>query len=295
MMSKRMVINYLLLVLIIIFTWVGNKYPIRDDQLIKRNAITLLKPQTITRMRIETADQTIQLEKQGNSWRLLSPINWFANNIAAERLTTLASVEPQSTLPKNDIDLSTLGLRIPRAVVTLNDDSVYFGDTNRIGNRRYLMVEPNVYLASDIHYAFISQGLHGLTDNRLLPSALPLTSLQLPGLKLSKQPSGWGSESGDRPAEKAAQLILNWQQSQASSIKTHNESLAPIKKIRAGLEDGKQIEFYLLSIKPEIIIARPDLKLQYHFPDHQYYELLAIKADQPPSEPVNESPAKAVE
>lgn len=278
-MSKRMLINYLLLILIIIFTWIGIKYPITNDQLINRNAITTLKPGNISNIKIETADEIILLEKQGTRWQLVNPINWFANNISAERITTLAAVEPQSKLPKEQIDISTLGLRIPKAVITLNEKTIYFGDTNRIGNRRYLMVEPNVYLASDIHYAFISQGLSGLVDNRLLPSQLDLQTLKFPSFQLTKEASGWVTDSAGKSEEKTNQLISNWQKKQASAIKPYESTLTPLNKIKAGLQSGEELEFYVLSIKPEIVIARPDLNLQYHFPDHQYYELLSL--DQP--------------
>ena len=139
MLSKRWLINYLLIVLIIIFTWIGVKNPIREDQLINPNTITQLKPQQIDSIRVETADQTIQLQKQDGRWHITQPLAWLADNVAAERLTTLASSEFSSSLAKDQIDLSTLGLRIPRAVVTLNQKSIYFGDVNRIGNRRYLL------------------------------------------------------------------------------------------------------------------------------------------------------------
>ena len=42
------------------------------------------------------------------------------------------------------------------------------------------------------------------------------------------------------------------------------------------LENGSEIEFHLMSIKPEIVIARPDLGVQYHFSEKQYYDLLSI-------------------
>ncbi len=282
-MSKRMLINYFLIILIIIFTWIGIKFPITEDQMINRNAITALKAKNITDIKIETADETINIHKQGTSWQIQQPVNWFANNIAAERITTLATVEPQSKLPKDQIDLSTLGLKIPKAVVTLNNKSVYFGDTNRIGNRRYLMVEPNVYLASDIHYTFINQGLSGLLDNRLLPSQLELSELVFPNIKLIRNGADWNTTEQTGSVQNINRLINNWQQKQAT-LKPYEKSLMPLNKIKATLKSGQQIEFFILSIQPEIIIARPDLNIQYHFPDHQYYELLSLNKPDVPAE-----------
>ena len=54
----------------------------------------------------------------------------------------------------------------------------------------------------------------------------------------------------------------------------------PGQKIIAGLEDGNEIDFFLISIKPEIVIARPDLGVQYHFAEKQYYDLLSIAKDE---------------
>ncbi len=277
MLSKRWLINYLLIVLIIIFTWIGVKNPIREDQLINPNTITQLKPQQIDSIRVETADQTIQLQKQDARWHITQPLAWLADNVAAERLTTLASSEFSSSLEKDQVDLSTLGLRIPRAVVTLNQKSIYFGDVNRIGNRRYLLVDPMVYLVQDIHYGFISQGVAGLLDKRLLPPALELLSLNFPGFELQRQQAGWSAEPGDYPQKVIERLVRNWRQTQASTIRPLDKTLTPLNKIRAKLQDGGELEFYLQSIKPEIIIARPDLNLQYHFPERLYYELLSLQ------------------
>jgi len=284
-MSKRMLINYLLVILIIIFTWIGIKYPINEDQKINRNAITTLKPGNITDIKIETADETLVLKKQGTSWSVTSPVNWFANNISVERIASLAAVEPQSKLPINEIDISTLGLRIPKAVVTLNQKSIYFGDTNRIGNRRYLMAEPNVYLVSDIHYIFINQGLSGLLDNRLLPSQLDFTKLRFPAFSVTKSGSTWSTDATGKSPQAALQLVTNWRQKQAS-IRPYDKTLNPLHKIKARLQSGEEIEFFVLSIKPEIIIARPDLNIQYHFSDDQYYELLSLDKINLPAEPV---------
>ena len=71
-------------------------------------------------------------------------------------------------------------------------------------------------------------------------------------------------------------LIANWQTLEASSIKPYRKSGLSEGKITAGLEDGSKLEFLLMAISPEIVIARPDLGLQYHFSESQYYGLLAV-------------------
>ena len=70
-------------------------------------------------------------------------------------------------------------------------------------------------------------------------------------------------------------MVNKWQRSEASRLQAYDTSLTPISLIEVE-SDQEPIEFFLLSIQPEIIIARPDLDLQYHFPDHQYYEMLSL-------------------
>jgi hypothetical protein len=276
MLSRRWLINYFLLVLIIIFTWIGHKYPITEDQKFDRDAITRLKPQQVKSIRIETADGSIQLEKNENRWFITSPFQWFADNIAVERIASLVSTKYHSKLPNNEIDISTLGLSIPKAVVTFNQKPVYFGTTNQIGSRRYLMIDSTVYLVDDIHYAFISNGSSGLIDKRLLPTGSGLKSLQFPDFTLNREASGWVSNKPSQNSDRIQAVIKNWQSLQASSVETYNTGLTPLKKIIAEFDHAQSKEFFLLSIQPEIIIARPDLNLQYHFPEHLYYELLSL-------------------
>jgi hypothetical protein len=281
MLSRRWIINYLLLVLIIIFTWVGNKYPITEDQKFDRDALTRLKPRQVNSINIETPDGSIELEKKDNRWFITSPFVWFADNIAVERIASLVSTKYHSKLPKSEINLSTLGLSIPKAVITLNQQMIYFGTTNQIGNRRYLMTDSTVYLADDIHYAFISNGISGLVDKRLLPTGSGLKSLQFPDFTLNHQSGNWISSKDPQDTSAVQRLINNWQNLQASTVKAYDPGLTPIKKIIAEFDNAENSEFYLLSIQPEIIIARPDMKLQFHFPEHLYYELLSL--DQAPA------------
>jgi hypothetical protein len=277
MFTRRWLINYLLFVLIIIFTWIGMKYPITPEQMGQSNAITSIKPQDIEHIKIETADAIIDLDKQAGNWDISSPISWPANNIAVERLTTLASLQAQSELPNNEIDLSTLGLSLPKAVITLNQQRFAFGDSNRIGNRRYLASGSKVYLVDDIHFPFIKNGIYGLLDKRLLPASLGIKALQLTNASIRREQGKWVARAEQADSQQVDQLIDQWQRLEASAIRAYDTSLTPLSKIKAETEAAGSIEFYLMSIKPEIILARPDLKLQYHFADYHYYDLLAFR------------------
>jgi hypothetical protein len=283
MISKRWLINYVLILLIAVFTFVGNRYNVQTGHQ-PENRISTLKSQDIKQVSIQTADSSILLNKVGTSWQIESPILWHANNITVERIIDLVNAQTDSRLPASDIDLSTLGLKFPKAILKLNETEFLFGATNNIGERRYLQNGETVYLLQDRYLPFISQGISCLIDRRLLPRALPLQSLKLSASRLNKTDnSSWQSSTETISEAQASQIINRWQTLEATQIKTYQTGQTPMQKIIAGLDNGGQIEFYLLSITPKIVIARPDLGLQYHFNENHYYGLLAAPKDEAPA------------
>ena len=277
MISKRWLINYLLIILIVVFSYIGKRYEVQTGQQ-TRETVSQLKPQEINRISIQTADDAITMKKTGTQWSIESPISWPANNINVERILGITNTEFDSSLSAEEIDLSTLGLEFPNAILTLNDTRFLFGATNNIGERRYLLTESTVYLLADIHLHFFRQGLPGLVDRRLLPRSVTLQSLNLGKFILNKTSDGdWQANDDTITPDQLSEVINNWQTLEASNIKVYQKSDIPRQKIRAELMNGNELEFFLMSISPEIVIARPDLGLQFHFSESQFYGLLAVR------------------
>ena len=277
MLSRRWLINCLLIVLICILTYSGIRYQLKSASA-PENRITSLKPQDIDSVIIQIADNNLALRRSGNQWIFEKPIQWPANNITLERLISIVTSESNTRLPANEIDLATLGLQSPKAILTLNSTRVLFGATNNIGERRYILIGSMVYLLPDLHLHFITQGITGLIDRRLLPRSISLKSLKLAELSLSKSSDGtWQDDTREEAGvDRINALANNWQTLDAGNIKIYDRSKLPGEKIVAGLQDGSKIDFFLMSIKPELVIARPDLGVQYHFAEKQYYDLLSI-------------------
>jgi hypothetical protein len=281
MFSRRWIINYVLVVLIVIFTYVGNRFDVQTGFQPQQH-ITGIKPENIESVEIQTADTALALKRDNGGWMLESPIRWPANDVNVERLLTIASVETDSRLAANEIDLATLGLKFPKAILRLNDTEVLFGATNNIGARRYTMVGSTVFLLPDQHLPFITQGLTAMVDRRLLPRTDELSVFKLPGFEISRDDNntwqlidGVGFEQGQ-----IATLVENWQNLEASRVKLFSANKVPQQKIRVQFADGQDQEFFVMSIDPEIIIANPQIGLQYHFPAELYYQLISLRADE---------------
>jgi len=279
MLSRRRLINYLLIALIGIFIYAGNRYQATSG-FPPVNSISSLKPQDIHTVIIETPNdkQQVVLRNAGNQWLFEKPVQWPADDTTVERLISIVQSESDSRLPADEIELATLGLDSPQVSLILNDTRIEFGTTNNIGQRRYVKIAATVYLLPDLHLHFITQGLIGLIDRRLLPRSVSLKSLKLADLILSKSSNDtWQGEAvGETEKERINMLGNNWQTLNAGRVKKYDNSRLPEQIIIARLEDGSEIDFFLMAIKPEIVIARPDLDLQYHFSEKHYYDLLSI-------------------
>ena len=277
MLSRRWIINYFLIILIILFTYIGNKYNVQTGYQEDRS-ISKIQPAQVQSLSIQTADGNFELKREGSRWYLIEPVTWPANNINVERILSITETETDSRLAADEIDLGELGLQFPRAVLQIDDIRILFGDTNNIGARRYVLLENEVFLIPDAHLAFITGGLSGFVDRRLLPSAVTFDALSLPELKLQRQDNGSWSSSSDRQVspDLLNKVINNWQTLQANRVQAMDKNLAPRDRITASSNTGKIFEFFLLSIDPDIIIANPSLDLQYHFDASQYYGLLEV-------------------
>lgn len=284
MLSRRMIINFVLIVLIIIFTYVGNRFDVKPG-FQQKPSVTGISAADIKSIEIKTADASLTLKREPDGWSLETPIHWPANNVNVERLLDIVNIRTDSRLDAAEIDLATLGLDFPQAMLRLNDIRVLFGATNNIGERRYTMIDSTVFLLPDNHLPFISQGLTGLVDRRLLPRNLGLTSLKLPGLQLSRNAdNNWElAKTNDFSPQQIAQLVGNWQGLEAAQIKPYATTGTPRQKIQAGFENGQTLEFFLMSIEPEIVIANPQINLQYHFSADLYYQLIALRRDENPA------------
>ena len=281
MFSRRWIINYILIFLIVLFTYIGHRFDVETGYQ-PQQRITSLKPENIETMQIQTAEAELMLRREHNGWVLESPIRWPANDGDVERLLGITSVKTDSRLAADEIDLATLGLQFPRASLRLNDTLVLFGGTNNIGARRYTMIGSTVYLLPDILLPFMSQGLTGIVEQSLLPRRLELKALKLPDQELNRDAdNAWrlidANGIGKQQIEK---LVDNWQNLKALRVNPFLAEKIPQQKITAQLADGRNQDFFVMSIDPEIIIANPQIGLQYHFPADLYYQLISLRADE---------------
>jgi hypothetical protein len=279
-LSKRWIVNALLVALIIGLAFAGAFFE-PGDTVEKKPTISQLTADEVDTIEIETGDLQLRLQRGSNGWNIESPINWPAQENNVRRLLSILKIEADALSDIADVDLVTLGLQQPKARMRFNGIPLLFGATNNIGERRYAMLEDKLYLLPDVHLVFVNQGLAGLVDRRLLPGRQGIVSLRLPDLELRLDENNlWRSNQAIEFSQASLlRLVDNWRDLQATRISNLDLELPPRQLIEIELADGEVIEFLLMSEDPEIIIAHPNLGLQYHFRRDYRDQLITLSAD----------------
>jgi len=279
-LSKRWIVNALLVALIIGLAFAGAFFE-PGDTVEKKPTISQLTADEVDTIEIETGDLQLRLQRGSNGWNIESPINWPAQENNVRRLLSILKIEADALSDIADVDLAALGLQQPKASMRFNGIPLLFGATNNIGERRYAMLEDKLYLLPDVHLVFVNQGLAGLVDRRLLPGHQGIVSLRLPDLELRLDENNlWRSNQAIEFSQASLlRLVDNWRDLQATRISNLDLELPPRQLIEIELADGEVIEFLLMSEDPEIVIAHPNLGLQYHFRRDYRDQLITLSAD----------------
>lgn len=277
MLSRRWIVNATLIVLIAVLTYVGLGFDEGSDDG-RGPGISDLRPADITRVGIQTGDVQLELRRDADGWRIESPIDWPAYDANVERLLSIVNVNTSPLGDAAELELDTLGLDPPSTSLRFNDTRLLFGAINNIGQRRYLLIDSTLYLIPDFHLAFVAQGLPGMVDRRMLPKRDPVARLQLPEFEITRDEDDRfrSSHTPEFTQAQLRQLIDNWQGLQASRVKRFDSGADALLTIEARLAGGRVINFLLLSVTPEIVIANPQIGLQYHFRANYYNQLITI-------------------
>jgi len=275
-LSKRWIVNYVLLIVIAALTYAALR--VDEEPVSEASAgISKLTAGDIAALEIESAGSLIRLTRSDAAWIIEAPTNWPAHGATIERLLSIVDIEASALGNAAGIDLAPLGLHEPVATLRFNDSQLLFGTNNNIGARRYAMIESKVYLLPDAHLPFISQGLAGIVDRHLLPQRFVLQSLQLPGFDIQRDDdNNWHSTQVQHfKSAQLGQLVANWQKLEASRVTRFAPSADSLQVIHLQLTDGQILEYLLISSDPEIIIANPKIGLQYHFRSDDYHQLFS--------------------
>ena len=277
-MNSRTLINLFLLLTLVIFisVYITKKNKPEDIQ-----RLTSLSLDEITSIRIPREngkDIVLRKDKHGApKWHMTEPYSVMAHQFRVNTLLSLTQSPIKEAYEAASLDLSHYALDKPRSRIIFDETEISFGKTNPINNKRYLLSNDKIVLLDDQTYPLVSSQAATFVDLTLLHNS-DITTLSLPKYNIEKNQTGaWTSTPQESnvsalTADQIQSLLQNWNHAQAFAVHRHLKRKY-FDKINVTI-DNTSIEFLVSDIDPWLILARPDLGIEYHLDASQIKNLL---------------------
>jgi len=274
-MNSRTLTNIILLLVLLCFIgfYLNNKNKTPDIQ--RLTSLSLDEINNIQIPRDGKTDIVLQKETGENGeavWHMVKPYSIKAHQFRVNTLLSLSQLSINESFDSSTLNLQHYALDKPRARIIFNDTEISFGKPNPLNNKRYLISDNKLVLIADETYPLISSQPATFVDLMLLPEK-NILSLELTDLKIEKAEGiHWKSSTKNLPAnaltpDQIQTVLKNWRSAQAFAV--HKQM--PRKElgmVKITLADSV-IDFELSDDDPWLILARPDLGIEYHLDSSQ--------------------------
>jgi hypothetical protein len=281
-MRNRWLVNLVLLIiasllsLLVIFT-PGLEKPAPEPQ-----PLTEYNAKQVKRIRIEVANkETIELSKDAQGiWQITAPLALEANEFRINSILELLATKRYKPLEASTVKLEELQLVPPKMKVSFDNLTLALGTTSPVDEtQRYVQINQVVYLVTDTFYEFLAGDAVKFANLSILGREPKITELQTPNYHLASENGTWKlsenkEENVDTGADTLNAVVDNWQHAQAISVNAYQES-AHQGEISVKLGE-RALQFQIISIAPEFILALPEKKVQYQLANHQVEKLLHL-------------------
>ncbi len=240
----------------------------------QRPRLVPLAPEEISRIEIAHNQRRIELRKDGERWRMLHPIDIDANAFRIDTLLNMLDTASHATYAASTLALEKYGLADPATSVRFNDIAVYFGIVNPINDYRYVRSGDSVHLIDDHFYPLLSSQTGTLVARELLGSDAEIEKLELPDHTLYRDDNDRWHSDKELGGDAISETLYQWRNGQAFGVHNYmpRKSLGNISVHLAGRTEP--VRFIVSDRDPWLIIARPELDLEYHFNPEFYDRLL---------------------
>jgi len=272
-MRPKLLANLILLAVLAVLAGVALFEPGKEEP--KTVYLTDIDPDTLERFELDNGEKQV-FEKQGEHWQLSAPFKAPANDIRIHQLLAIAKAESRARYPLKPGDLARFELDKPKAVLTLGQTRLVFGGLEPIDMLRYVQIGDTLHLVADDFSHHFAAKAADYVDKKLLPEDAQIQEIRLPGLSAKRGGKGlWTMEPpGDTPA--MAELANAWQSARAIAVQRHEQAVQG-ETIHIGLGAGQAVDYVILQREPDLLLLRPDWKLEYLVTADSGKRLLALQ------------------
>ncbi|MDE2235185.1 MAG: DUF4340 domain-containing protein [Gammaproteobacteria bacterium] len=255
--------------------------------------LTTLKAADITQIKIQRGSAAAaQLVRTPEGWEMRAPLKLRADQTMVKTLLDSLQEEVLGSFSAAQPNLAQYGLKPASAKLWLNNTELEFGGTEPIHNHRYVKIGNTIYLTGSLLYFRVNHTPLWWASKRLLPQHAHIIGLQLPDASLTLKGVKWqlSPANPDISSDAIQSLIGNWENAQAISTNTIGKG-KPEGEVAVELAGVRQpLRFAILKDPDFLVLARPDLGLEYQLESGQRGSLLVLKPGKAAHPKTNKSP-----
>jgi hypothetical protein len=282
-MGKRMLLNMWLAIALLALVWVVWKEPGHAPKPPEAK-LTAVSPAAISKIVISNHNGSITLGKQGAAWRMSQPVEVAANGVRVDDLLGVLQTKSLSRFAAAGRDLGEYGLTKPAVRLRLNDTEILFGGVTPVDQQRYVQVGDTIHLIADRYMFELSGDAAAWVSRDLVPPGAQIVALQVPDGKLTRNDKGeWLETPADKgvSSDAAQALVDEWRDAQALRV-TPYEKHAALGEVVIGLAgQAHPLRYQIIARRPELILARPEIGMQFYVASEHADRLLSVKTPKP--------------
>jgi hypothetical protein len=227
----------------------------------------------------------IKLQKTRGVWRITAPVQAATDSFEMNAFTNLATEPVKATFDPKQVNLKDLGLDPPGYSVTLNGQKIEFGGIEPINYYRYIRTSGKIQMIADPPGTAFDADYSDLVSRSLLPDDAQITSIALPGQTLTRSADGksWTlkpahPELKDADVQKLADAWTRaksmWNEAETQEESKKDDKDETVSVTLKGVQ--APVKFIVISQKPQLVLARPDLGVRYTLSEQLAGTLLAL-------------------
>lgn len=290
-MKKRWILNLIMLALVaglVSFLYLRPKETVENAASYE---VSQLKLADITAVKAEfPAKSPVAFERKEGYWYMKAPYKQRADQLSVQRILSVIAAKSEYQFPTTD--LAKYGLANPLVRVTITNESgeavFTYGGYNTITNEQYVAYNNHIYLLSaGYSEAASTQPIEMIDKNILTPTESKqiagfdfshLEQWQEANLNVDLDKGQWKTNVAKaKPTQNDLNewLEFSWKQNPAKSVEPYTpDRHASYPSLTLKLSNGKKVHIDKIMESPELLLARPDEGLIYHYSNDVGFTML---------------------
>ena len=276
-MSKKNILNLFLLIAVAVL---ASLIFYTEEKSTELGLLTRINPDSVTSINIQHNNkQASFLRQSDNRWKITQPVTIAANDFRINSILKLLAAPVHKRYRATEIDMEKIGLLRPDTVIKFDDVEISFGITNPATSLRFVRIGNAVSTIEDVYFPLLSSHFSSLVSLNLLPAdTQPFSSIEkliLLNQTISKDERQFWQSNIDITTDNINKTLEHWQHDQAFGVHQYlkRKQLGEVFIYRNNPDEI--ITYQITDTDPWLILARPEIGLEYHLDAEAYETLIA--------------------